>query len=136
MPGEKQLPLLLQNMNPSLHDGVYVFCSVKEIAAIDYKNILGTFKEKEGITVIVAKETADFHKWEYFTEMAWISLTVQSSLEAVGLTAAFSTALTQNGISCNVVAAYYHDHIFVKKEAANKAMQVLQKMEAYGQHIK
>ena len=38
---------------------------------------------------------------------AWISLTVHSDLEAVGLTAAFSTALGQAGVSCNVVAGAF-----------------------------
>jgi hypothetical protein len=57
---------------------------------------------------------------------AWITLTVHSSLESVGLTAAFSTALANKGISCNVVAAYYHDHIFVNLKDAPGAMQVLE----------
>ena len=57
-----------------------------------------------------------------------ISLHVHSSLDAVGLTAAFSTALGNAGISANVVAAYYHDHIFVPTDKADKALNVLQGM--------
>lgn len=86
MPGEKQLPLLLKKMNPSINDGAYVFCKVEEVSKIDFKDIIGTFKEKEGVTVIVPKEIADLHKLVYSTEMSWITLTVHSSLEAVGLT--------------------------------------------------
>ena len=48
--------------------------------------------------------------------------------DAVGLTAAFSTALGNAGISANVVAAYYHDHIFVPTDKAEKALNVLQGM--------
>ncbi len=83
------------------------------------------FKEEEAFTIIVKKEIADTLKLDYSFISSWITLTVHSSLEAVGLTAAFSKALSDNGISCNVVAAFYHDHIFVDKRDAEKAMVVL-----------
>ncbi|MEO9662897.1 MAG: ACT domain-containing protein, partial [Maribacter dokdonensis] len=57
---------------------------------------------------------------------SWITLTVHSALDAVGLTAAVANALTKHNISCNVVAAFYHDHIFVSTKDATKAMSVLQ----------
>ncbi|WP_367187102.1 ACT domain-containing protein [Mucilaginibacter sp.] len=75
--------------------------------------------------MIVNKELADKLNLGYFYIAAWIILTIHSSLEAVGLTAAFSNALAKEGISCNVVAAFYHDHIFVAKRDAKKAMSVL-----------
>jgi len=62
---------------------------------------------------------------EYSFVASWITLTVHSSLEAIGLTAAFSAALSQEGIICNVVAAFYHDHIFVGKSYTLKAMEIL-----------
>ena len=83
------------------------------------------FKEQEGITIIIKKELADTQHLKYPFVAAWITLTVHSSLEAVGLTAAFSVALTQQGISCNVVAAFFHDHIFVEKKQREKAMEIL-----------
>jgi hypothetical protein len=72
------------------------------------------------------KQLADSLNLNYTYVAAWITLTVHSSLEAVGLTAAFSNALASHRISCNVVAAYYRDHIFIAQKDAEKAMQVLE----------
>jgi hypothetical protein len=58
----------------------------------------------------------------------WITLGVISSLEAVGLTSAVSQALTEARISCNVVAAYSHDHLFVPAKDAERALEVLHEM--------
>jgi uncharacterized protein len=66
----------------------------------------------------------------YAATYAWITLTVHSSLEAVGLTAAVSKALTEENISCNVVAAFFHDHIFVPVKDAERAMNALQRLIA------
>jgi uncharacterized protein len=125
MTGEKNLNKLLKSMKPVHIPGEYVFCVVDDLKRVNLKEILFLFKEVEGITIILNKENADNLKFEYFYIASWITLTVHSSLEAVGLTSAFSTALANEGISCNVVAAYYHDHIFVNKKDTEKAMQVL-----------
>ncbi|MGP2552212.1 ACT domain-containing protein [Mucilaginibacter rubeus] len=69
---------------------------------------------------MLKKETADKLNLEYSYIAAWITLTIHSSLEAPGLTAVFATALANENISCNVVAAYYHDHIFVAKKRCRK----------------
>jgi hypothetical protein len=125
MSGETNLQTLIKSMTPKLNEGDYVFCTVKEPGTIDVNEVVGVFKEEEAFTVIMKKSMADELGLAYSYVAAWITLTVHSSLDAVGLTAAFSTALGDNGISCNVVAAYYHDHIFVSKEDAGKAMKVL-----------
>ncbi|MNJ75038.1 hypothetical protein D3C77_720650 [compost metagenome] len=80
--------------------------------------------------MIVSRGRAEALKLPFSYEAAWITLTVHSSLEAVGLTAAFATALGQAGISCNVVAAFYHDHIFVAQADAQRAMAVLEGLAA------
>lgn len=112
-------------MKPTLNDGQYVFCTVPNETSLDFSKIQLFFKEKEGITLILEKKEADKLGFSYPSVYAWISLTVHSSLEAVGLTAAFSNVLAKENISCNVVAAYYHDHIFVPIKDAEKALSAL-----------
>ena len=125
MSGEKDLQQLLKSMKPEHNSGDYVFCKVENLENINLNEVEMFFREKEAITLILKKEIAEILKLEYSVIMAWITLTVHSSLEAVGLTAAFSTALSENGISCNVVAAFYHDHIFVNKKDIEKAIEIL-----------
>ncbi|MFH6999797.1 ACT domain-containing protein [Flavobacterium sp. FlaQc-57] len=125
MSGEKDLQVLLKSMKPELVSGDYVFCKVEKLESINLNEIEMFFKEKEAITLILKREIADLLQLEYSIVMSWITLTVHSSLEAVGLTTAFSKALSEQQISCNVVAAFYHDHIFVNKNEAQKAMQIL-----------
>ncbi|WP_299318283.1 ACT domain-containing protein [uncultured Maribacter sp.] len=125
MAGETDLSILLKSLKPSLNEGSYVFLTLKDIQQISRSAILFEFKEREGITIILEKEKADALKLKYEFVASWITLNVHSALDAVGLTAAVSTALTKQNISCNVVAAYYHDHIFVATKDTQKAMEVL-----------
>lgn len=76
-------------------------------------------------TLVVPIEAARRARLPVVIEMAWLTLTVQSSLEAVGLTAAFSKVLTDEGISCNVLAGYHHDHILVPVDRASDAITAL-----------
>ena len=128
MTSETNLTILLKSLNPELQEGEYVFCTLKNNPEIAPNDLVMTFREKEATTIIIRKETADNFGLKYDFIAAWITLIVHSSLEAVGLTAAFSEALARRNISCNVVSGYFHDHIFVKKEEAQKAMEVLGKL--------
>lgn len=123
--GETNLEELIRNMEPVLNEGEYVFASVSDIELIPRAMTICEVKEKEGVTVVVAKKDAEQLGLPIDFIAAWITLNIHSSLEAVGLTAAFATALGNNNISCNVIAGYYHDHIFVDQEDAEKAMAVL-----------
>ena len=128
MSAETNLNILIKNLKPELHDGEYVFCTMDDRSAINSNEIVMYFRETEGITIVLGKNTADRLKLDYSFVAAWITLTVHSSLEAIGLTAFFTNALAVEGISCNVVAAFYHDHLFVKKEDAAKTMEILIKI--------
>lgn len=128
MSGEKKLEILLKTMKPKINLGEFVFCEVENLEKINLNEIVMTFREEESNTIITKKEIADKLNLKYSFISSWITLTIHSSLEAVGLTAAFSKALSEKGISCNVVAAFYHDHIFVDKKDAEKAMEILNKL--------
>lgn len=128
MTGETNLDLLLKSMKPVLHDGEFVFCVVDDRAQLDSCDVILVFKEVEGYSIIVERSVADRMQLQYAFISSWISLTVHSSLEAVGLTAAFSRALAEEGISCNVVAGYYHDHIFVPMKDTDRAMRALKRL--------
>jgi uncharacterized protein len=123
--GEKDLRQLLKMLKPKHNEGEFVFCVVEDLAKIPVNEIVMLFKEEEGMTAIIRKELADHLQLPYSFVAAWITLTVHSSLEAVGLTASFSNALAEKGIGCNVVAAFCHDHIFVDQKDLEIAMKVL-----------
>ncbi|AZC20360.1 ACT domain-containing protein [Pseudomonas sp. CMR5c] len=130
MAGETSLATLLRSMSPQLNDGEYVFCSITDRSLLRDCEVLGSFHEHEGLTVILRREQAERLGLGFDYVAAWITLQVHSALQAVGLTAAFAGALGRAGISCNVIAGYYHDHLFVGLADAEKAVQVLQRLAA------
>ena len=125
MTGETDLAKLLHKLRPERNPGEYVFCVVESYEQAKALSPVCVFQEKEGVTVILPKLQADALSLPYSLVCAWITLTIHSSLEAVGMTAAVSRALTEENISCNVVAAYHHDHIFVPVADAERAMEAL-----------
>lgn len=133
MAGETSLATLLRSMSPQLNTGEYVFCTLRDGKLPVGLEIVGSFREQEGLTVILERSRAEQAGFSFDYLAAWITLNVHSALEAVGLTAAFATALGRAGISCNVVAGYYHDHLFVGVADAERAMQVLRDLAANGE---
>ena len=125
MSGIKELSHLLSEMRPVLNTGRYVFTKVDASLQISFADIIASFKEEENTTLVLKKKKADTLQLPYEGIFSWITLTVHSSLEAIGLTAAVSKALTEHKISCNVIAAYYHDHIFIAENDAKKAIEIL-----------
>ena len=125
MSGEKDLQILIASMEPRLSPETYGFVSMPRFdqdPAVTAQALM-VFEEAEGTTLILPWRLAQVHGAEL--ECGMISLLVHSSLEAVGLTAAFAKALTEVEISANVVAGFYHDHIFVPKDRAEDALDAL-----------
>jgi hypothetical protein len=126
MNGETDLRTLLAAMEPCLHESPYVFCSLDADAygQLSFEP-LGVFREQEGISIIAMEEQAREHRLAFECRWARITLTVRSSLQAVGFLAAVSAALAGAGISVNPVSGFYHDHLFVPWERRRQAMAAL-----------
>lgn len=126
MSGITELDQLLKSMRPALLQPEFVFCTV--VGDLDqYLSLapIATFIEAEGLTLVLDKSVAESAGLSFEGTYRQITLTVHSSLEAVGLTAAISTKLAEKSISANVIAAYYHDHIFVPSTKAQAALEAL-----------
>lgn len=128
MEGETNLTKLIRSLQPKLQEGEYIFSTVENANSIARSDILCEFKEKEGVTIVMERQKADDYKLSYTYIANWITLKVHSSLDAVGMTAIFSSELAKHNISCNVIAGFYHDHIFVHKKDGNKAVKILKQL--------
>ncbi|GGF86395.1 ACT domain-containing protein [Alteromonas lipolytica] len=130
MAGETDLATLLHGLNPVLQPESWVFVSVLVLDPEVFTRLEPkvTFREKEGVTLVLLKSVADAEGFAYETVFNCITCEIHSSLEAVGLTAAMSQALTKEGISANVIAAFYHDHIFVPQADAKRAIDALKSL--------
>lgn len=119
--GQTDLTTLLAELRPEVRAGEFVMVTTTthELAAE------AMVVEDEGTTLVVRKTTADAFRLEHSTVFAWITLSVHSSLVAVGLTAAVAGALAARGIPANVLAGYYHDHLLVPQERVDEAMAAL-----------
>lgn len=129
MPGEENLEELLKKMSPILDEQEYVFITTQRpLAEMIKLNPLCTYVEEDGLTLIIKKKIAKEEGLKFDGVFKKITLNVHSSLEAVGLTAVVATKLKDNNISANVVAAYYHDHIFVQSSLSEKALMYLKEL--------
>lgn len=129
MSGQTNLSEVLKSIRISCDDIEYSFASTGKKNLLTDDGILGTFKEAEGLTVIATSEY--FQKNNIKSEGVYAKLTVEihTSLELVGLTAILASELAKNQISANVVAAYYHDHIFVKFSLRQKAIKAIESLK-------
>ncbi len=124
---ELDLPELLRGLEPVRRPGEYVMVSTnREVGLPAQASVI----EDEGTSLVLERHTADAFRLDYSSTFAWITLTVHSSLAAVGLTAAVAHALANRGIPCNVLAGFHHDHLLVPGDRADDALAALAELSA------
>ena len=134
--GESGLERLLRDMQPILCAEAYTFCVVPNQKHIPpLLRVFATVHEEEGITLIAAEDDVRDAGINAVGKWARISLNIHSALAAVGLTAAVSGALAEAGISANVLAGHYHDHIFVPWTRRQEAVDLLLRFSASKKHL-
>ncbi|HEX4250968.1 MAG TPA: ACT domain-containing protein [Pseudonocardia sp.] len=123
--GERDMGRLLAGMAPEWTPGEFVFVVSPSPGVPPGLHPVVTVAEDEGLTLVLPRSEADGAGLDYAYVAARITLRVHSDLAAVGLTAAVSAQLATGGISCNVVAGYHHDHLFVPADRAADALTLL-----------
>jgi uncharacterized protein (DUF1810 family) len=131
-PGERNLDTLLHQMTPEVHPEVFAFCCFPDRQLPPGLTPVGTFHEAEGLTAIVPLQQAQALGLPHQFECRMVTLTVHSALDAVGFLARISAALAAQGIACNVVSAFHHDHLFVPQDKLEAAMQALKRLSRQG----
>lgn len=124
MTGLTDLEEMLRTLGPEVREGEFAYVSVpaEQAGSLPAEALV---REAEGTTVVLRRQDADAAGLPYDFVAGWITLTVHSALEAVGLTAAFAEALGRAGISCNVLAGFHHDHLLVPVGRVDDAVQAL-----------
>ena len=116
---------MLAGMEPKLHERPFRF--VAHGPDDDFIDLLGRMfafvREDEGATLVI--RSREDQPGPHF---ACITLQVHSDLEGVGLTAAVATALAKEGIACNVIAGFHHDHLFVPWDRRVEALAILESL--------
>jgi hypothetical protein len=126
--GKRNLDELIASLAPTLHDGEFAFVTFPEATYGAHADLspVAAFAEAEGLTLVVPRQRAERAGLSFDGVFRMITLNVHSSLAAVGLTAAVAGRLAKRGISANVVAAFYHDHVFVPAPRAEEALRALE----------
>ena len=122
--GVTDLDQMLATLAVDRRPGVFTFVSGP--AVLDDLEVQAMIVEREGVTSVVAVEDARGLGLDVDFEAAWLTLRVHSALEAVGLTAAFSAALGERDIPCNVLAGTFHDHLLVPVDRVDDAVGALE----------
>ena len=122
----------LTAMNPVFDPNEYLFCAPADFATMvnASADALCIFREQEGASLILPRAAAERFGFKVDLPMRRITLMANSALDGVGLTAAVSAALATERIPCNVVAAYRHDHLFIPKDFAERALAVLERLQS------
>ncbi len=124
-PGETDLDVMLASLAVERRAGVFAYIAVQVPTPGLLAAAHAVVKEGRLTTIVLPVEAAARAGQSTTVQFAWLTLTVQSSLDAVGLTAVVSARLAALGIPCNVLAGYHHDHLLVPVDRVDEAIAVL-----------
>jgi len=118
---------LITQLSPRLDSTTYVYCTVPraQYGELDKLKPIVSIAELEGLTLVIPLEQAKAEGLDYYRIFRRITLEGHSSLEALGLTSVVTSLLAERGITTNVIAGFYHDHIFVPSDRIDEAMEAL-----------
>jgi hypothetical protein len=112
--GETDLKRLLAGLAPAVDARRFSFVLATGVT-LD-SNAFALIREEEATTLVRIDPDG---------EWARITLKIHSSLSSVGLTAAVAAALAERRIPSNVIAATFHDHLFVPWNLRDEALGAL-----------
>lgn len=132
MAGIKDLTEIFKHLQIDINEVNAVYVTVPTDFDQDLLNFepICMFKENEGTTLIIPESQASRIDFEKSKPMAWLTVKAHTDLESIGFTAALSAALWSVEIICNVIAGYYHDHLFVPVDDAQRAKDTLEELRA------
>ena len=120
-----ELDRLLIGLRPALAAEPYVYALGPAPAGT---LVFATVAEDEGLTLVLTRDEAEAAGLRPEWLAGRITLRVDSQLTDVGLTATVSSRLAAHGISCNVIAGFFHDHLMVPWDRADEALDLLQQL--------
>lgn len=121
---------LIKQLSPKLDSITYVYCTVPKAkyGELEHLKPIVSIAELEGLTLVIPLEQAKAEGLDYYRIFRRITLEGHSSLEALGLTSVVTSLLAERGITTNVIAGFYHDHIFVPSDRTDEALKALKEL--------
>ncbi|WP_166259191.1 ACT domain-containing protein [Marinobacter salicampi] len=121
---------LIRQLSPKLDSTTYVYCTVARAKYGELEKLkpIVSIAELEGLTLVIPQEQAKAEGLDYYRVFRRITLEGHSSLEALGLTSVVTSQLAERGITTNVIAGFYHDHMFVPSDRIDEAMEALKEL--------
>jgi len=125
MSGSTDLKETLKSLKVTCDNVEYGFTSLEDTSKVSRDELLATFQEDGRLAIIAPVAYLQSQGVDYEGPFARLTIDLHTSLELVGLTAVIATKLAEHGVSANVVAAFYHDHVFVQHDLREKAIDLL-----------
>lgn len=121
---------LIKQLSPTVDSTHYVYCTVAKAkyGELDHLKPIVSIAELEGLTLVIPLEQAKSEGLDYYRVFRRITLEGHSSLEALGLTSVVTSVLAERGITTNVIAGFYHDHMFVPSDRIDEALKAVKEL--------